>query len=204
MSRLMEIFGRQFGSPSGMGGKICFALQNTFNSYMYYEMLEVVNAKENDRVLDIGYGNGYFIQKLYDRYHSDIYGIDISDSAMENAVKRNRKAMNEGALHLSVGDCCDIPFEDETFDKVTSINTIYFWKDTVRGLSEIRRVLKKDGVFYNALILKNILEKLPYTQTGFKYFDWEQLVRDGKRAGFRRVCIKEILKDSTVIVMYQR
>ena len=32
------------------------------------------------------------------------------------------------------GDCCDLAFDDLSFDVVTTINTIYFWEDTIKGL----------------------------------------------------------------------
>ena len=37
------------------------------------------------------------------------------------------------------------------FSRVLSINTIYFWNDAVKGLSEIRQVLKHGKSFYNVL-----------------------------------------------------
>ncbi|MBP3916587.1 MAG: methyltransferase domain-containing protein [Clostridium sp.] len=50
-------------------------------------------------------------------------------------------------LCLSIGYCCNLLYDDDFFDVVTTINTIYFWNDTKKGLEEIYRVLKGDGVF---------------------------------------------------------
>ncbi|WP_363253908.1 methyltransferase domain-containing protein [Clostridium sp.] len=46
-----------------------------------------------------------------------------------------------------MGYCCNLLYDDDFFDVVTTINTIYFWNDTKKGLEEIYRVLKGDGVF---------------------------------------------------------
>lgn len=54
------------------------------------------------------------------------------------------------------------------FAAVTSINTVYFWNNTVKGLSEIRRVLKLGATFYNVVYTKEWLDKLFYTKKGFQ------------------------------------
>lgn len=117
----------------------------------------------------------------------DLYGIDISDDAKKMATKKNKNAAKENHLHLSVGDCCNLPYEDDTFDAVTSINTVYFWKDTVKGLSEIRRVLKAGKSFYNVVYTKEYLDTIKYTQIGYKKFEPEEFKEYGRQAGFEHV-----------------
>ncbi len=80
-----------------------------------------------------------------------MYGIDISEDMKKNASKQNRKALEYNHLFLEIGDCCNLPYEDNMFSRVLSINTIYFWNDAVKGLSEIRQVLKHGKSFYNVL-----------------------------------------------------
>ena len=48
------------------------------------------------------------------------------------------------------------------------MNTIYFWNDTIKGLQEVHRVLKDGGVFYNAVLTKENLDKLFYTKTDLR------------------------------------
>lgn len=55
-------------------------------------------------------------------------------------------------------------FPTEMFDAVTSVNTIYFWSDTVKGLTEINRVLKDRGIFVSAVYSQEWLKKLSYTK----------------------------------------
>jgi len=57
-------------------------------------------------------------------------------------------------MHLAIGDCCRLYFSDATFDAITSVNTIYFWQDYLKGLKEIYCVLKADGVFSNVVYSK--------------------------------------------------
>ena len=44
------------------------------------------------------------------------------------------------------GTAESIPFENDFFSKVSAVNTIYFWPDLEKGLEEIKRVLKSEGV----------------------------------------------------------
>ena len=88
------------------------------------------------------------------------------------------------------------------FDAITTINTIYFWDDTLKGLEEIYRTLKIGGIFYNAVYSKEFLKKLSYTKKGFKFFEKEDYITLGKKAGFSDVFIKEIIKRKSYIISY--
>jgi SAM-dependent methyltransferase len=105
---------------------------------------------------------------------------------------------------LALGDCCDLQFPDETFDAVTSINTIYFWRDTGTGLSEIRRVLKADGIFVNAVYSQEWLKRVSYTKKGFKFFSKQDYISDGKKAGFSDVMVEDIVKGKSFRIVYRK
>ena len=107
-------------------------------------------------------------------------------------------------MHLKVGDCCDLPYEDDMFAAVTSINTVYFWTDTVKGLSEIRRTLKKGKSFYNIVYTKEYLNTIKYTQIGYKKFEPEELIEYGKQAGFGSIELKEIISGKSYGVIYTK
>lgn len=187
-----EYIGSQFSNPRGIGGKICCIIMNIMNKSMYYNVANMVSLSSSSKLLDIGYGNGYLIQKLYHKSKSNFYGIDISEDILKNASKKNRKGIVRKKIHLSIGDCCNMKYKDNFFDTVTSVNTVYFWKDTKKGFSEIYRVLKKDGVFLNAFYSKEFLQQLKYTRVGFQYFEPKEIKDLAKKAGFSDVMIKKL------------
>ena len=86
----------------------------------------MINLQINENILDIGYGNGHLLKMIYKKNPVNMYGIDISNDAKDMAIKKNKEAASVGRLHLKVGDCCALPYEDDMFDAVTSINTVYF------------------------------------------------------------------------------
>lgn len=204
MSKFSEYIGRQFGNPHGFVGKVCCVIMNVINRKMYKRTVALIDAKPDDKVLDIGYGNGYLLKCLHKKTKSDLYGIDISGAMLELATKKNKEAAKQGKLHLQVGDCCDLSYEDDTFAAISSINTVYFWRDTRKGLSEIYRVLKTGGTFFNVVYTKKFLDGLAYTKKGFKKYEPEQLIDLGKQVGFHRISVKDIVKGKSFVVIYSK
>lgn len=204
MRKFSDYIGSQFGNPRGFIGKCCCLVMNIINKKMYKKIVNMVHLTRQSKVLDIGYGNGYLIKRLYKIYQTNIYGIDISEDMKNDAVKRNYKAVHSGKINLEIGDCCQLAYSDEFFDAVTSINTIYFWNDTVKGLQEIHRTLKSEGVFYNVVYTKDWLQKLSYTKTGFKFFTKDDFVRLGYQAGFTDIRIQDIVKGKSFVIVYKK
>ncbi len=131
MNKFTEYIGSQFGNPRGFVGSVCCLIMNTINKKMYRKTVELMQEGGIDRdakVLDIGYGNGYFLQQAGRKCGAELYGVDISADMKAKAEQRNRRAKAAGRLHLEIGDCCDLPYEDEMFSAAASINTVYFWK----------------------------------------------------------------------------
>lgn len=79
MSKFTEYIGRQFGNPHGFVGRICCCLMNIINRAMYNKTVSLLELSETDRVLDIGYGNGYLLEHIYNKTRANLYGIDISE-----------------------------------------------------------------------------------------------------------------------------
>ena len=203
--KFSEYIGSQFGEPRGPVGKICCLIMNRINRAMYKNILMQLGTKKyfgNKNILDIGCGNGYMIKKLYRRTGADIYGTDISEDMVLAAKKRNKKAVDKGKLSVSQGDVCTLDFESGSMDIVTSVNTIYFWNSPQQGMEETCRVLKKGGVFYNAVYSKQWLQKLSYTKKGFRFFELEDYAELGRKAGFSKVTINETVRGKSFCITY--
>lgn len=204
MSKFTEYIGSQFGNPHGFIGRVCCVIMNVINKAMYKNTVSAIDINSGDKVLDIGYGNGYLLHLIYKKCNTELYGIDISADMKKQAVKRNKKAEKNGQLFLEIGDCCDLPYENNVFSVVSSINTVYFWNDVVKALTEIRRVLKMDKSFYNVVYTKEWLDTLSYTEKGFKKYDPEQLIEFGRAAGFEQIQVKDIIKGKSFVVIYTK
>ena len=74
------------------------------------------------------------------------YGIDISAESVAKAQKVNADVLNKRAFIIQ-GSAEKLPYEDEKFDLVTAVETVYFWPNLPDCLQEVRRVLKSGGKF---------------------------------------------------------
>jgi len=95
------------------------------------------------KVLDLGCGAGHGSNLLAEKY-SQVTGLDISIDAIDYA-KKNWSRPN---IDFIVGDSMSIPFESGSFDVVAAFEVFEHLSDWKKFLSEIRRVLKKDGTLY--------------------------------------------------------
>lgn len=91
-------------------------------------------------LLDIGCGAGGALVVARD-LGAEVAGLDASTNFV--AIARERLP----GARIEVGEMEDMPFDDETFDIATGINSFQFVGDIVRALAEAGRVLKKGGTF---------------------------------------------------------
>ncbi|MGK7313012.1 MAG: class I SAM-dependent methyltransferase [Candidatus Longimicrobiales bacterium M2_2A_002] len=121
----------------------------------------VINGAHGD-VLEIGVGTGRNLE-LYPP-DADVTGIDISERMLERA--RARASSLERSPELRVADAESLPFEDDRFDTVTATCVFCSVDDPVRGLEEVRRVVKPDG---EVRLLEHVRPRNPVLG---KIFDW--------------------------------
>jgi len=202
MNKISRYIGSQFGNPRGFIGKICCICMNIINKKMYMKIVSLLSDEKD--ILDIGYGNGFLEKEMYRKTRSKIKGIDISEDMKNAACKRNKAGVEAGDIELSIGDCCKLKYEYESFDAVTTVNTIYFWEDTAKGLREIRRVLRNDGTFFNAVYTKEWMNRTSYTKEGFKLFEKEEYISLAKEAGFSDVRIIDIIEGTNFLIVCKK
>ncbi|TAF65993.1 MAG: class I SAM-dependent methyltransferase [Cytophagales bacterium] len=121
-----------------------------------YNLHEFKNFK-GKKVLDVGCGNGYVLSK-FAKEGAEVYGVDITDKAIELTTKRFDLLDLKG--NFQVANAEQLPFEDETFDCVTSMGVLHHVPDTIKAVSEVHRVLKKDGRLIVMFYHKNSIKYL--------------------------------------------
>jgi SAM-dependent methyltransferase len=204
MSKLGEYLSNQCGNPHGLIGKIMTWAMNRANNTMYKGIVDELEIQDNSRILDVGFGNGYLETLIMKKRKCYIEGIDISEDMVKKAISLNRKYVESGNMKFGLGDCCSMDYKEGEFDVVTTMNTIYFWKDTRKGMSEVYRVLKSGGVFYNAVIKKENLDRIFYTGSGFKKLKNEEYIEIGRDVGFANVEIKPLGHGYGQLVIYRK
>ena len=136
--------------------------------------------RSGESILELGCGSGYAIKLILDQNKAGkVVGLDLSPTVIRSAKIRNKKAVNEEKATLIQANVKSLPFEDEQFDKVFSIHTIYFWDDLSAAISEIIRVLTPGG----SLILTLCDGKNGENWDGIRSLIEEQLIPIMKNQG---------------------
>lgn len=137
---------RMFGRPKGVLGRLGGVIMARVNRNAAVQVIEVLDIRPDDKVLEVGFGPGVAIQLLLHRVPAgSVAGVDQSQEMVVQASARNAGALRSRKVDLRYGSVERLPFADETFDKALAINSMQVWPDARAGLREIWRVLKHDG-----------------------------------------------------------
>ena len=96
-------------------------------------------------VLDVGCGKGFMMHDFKNLMPNlNIRGVDVSEYAIENALEDMKP-------FVQTGNAKELPFEDNSFDLVISINTIHNLplEECKQALREVERVSRKDAFIVN-------------------------------------------------------
>ena len=183
-SELRELAG-QLRKPDGEQGIKVGEMMQFTNSNLISKAIEALGIRDNDTVLEIGPGNGSHIQTAFRileniRYH----GIDISETMIQEAEKVSNGNSN---VTFTLTDGKSIPFSSDTFDKIITANTIYFWDDPGQYSKEILRIMKAGGRLSIGFIPKSTMQHIPFAKYGFTMYDIESVRVLLEKAGLQNI-----------------
>jgi len=191
--RFIRFVGNNFGNPKGFMGKLFTKIMNVMNQKQYKAVLDNINLESNDIILDIGFGNGYLINKLLKKnIPIKIYGIEISKDMLNHVSKKHKRTVETGRLTLSLENIASTSFKNKTFNKIYAVNTMYFWNEPEKCFSEIKRILKPNGIFLNVIYAKEYLDKIIYTKYGFNKYSVDDIIKITEENGMKIIKIVEI------------
>ena len=131
------------------------AHKKNFNQAINWEFLQA-EVPNNAAILDFGCGYGRLINELITQGYQDVKGIDISEKMIERGLTENPE------LNLATFDGKRIPYEENSFDAIlvfAVLTSIPQDKDQLDILTEIKRVLKPNGLLYISDLLINTDER---------------------------------------------
>ena len=197
-----RIFSLQARKPSGVIGRFLMTkIFNDGNAELNAFVKDILSLQEENKVLEIGFGPGKLINEMAAITTDGVVtGIDFSQVMLKKASKLNKQYISKGKVILRKGECSSLPFDNESFDKLCSINTLYFWKEPGQNFSEMFRVIKSGGKIVIGFRDDKQMNNLNLSADVFSYYSQEDVVNMLAEAGFANAHIKE--KEGRPFVSY--
>ena len=101
-----------------------------------HKLMEKYKIPKFGNFLDVGCAKGFLLHDVKKKYPTiNVYGLDISKYAIENSMESIKNK-------IRIGNCSDLPFEDNFFDASVAINTIHNLEldECKNAIKEIQRV----------------------------------------------------------------
>src|SRR5882672_3248001 len=107
------------------------------------QTIAVMDLKPADRVLDLGCGTGWASRRLaWIVSAGEVVGLDVADEMLRRAEQTSAGINN---LRFVWGSAESIPAKDNSFDKVLSVESFYYYADQGKALDELLRVIAPGG-----------------------------------------------------------
>lgn len=186
----LENLEKQLGCPEGLDGIEVAVRMSVANKNLICSTIDQLTLKKEERVLELGHGNCShlpYVLKQANEIHYD--GLEISETMHSEAKRINQNFSKELNSNFHLYNGIDLPFPSESFDKIFTVNTLYFWSDPRKLLSEINRVLKPRGEFFMSIVDKQFMKQLPFVGNRFNLYSVDDIVN--------------LFGDSNFVVIYQ-
>ncbi len=168
----MQELERQLSHPTGQTGIEVANMLNETNIGMTLSTIELLDLKDNNVVLELGHGNCSHLAKLLSKAHNIHYhGLEVSETMFQEAKRINKDLEAGHAISFQLYDGEKIPFPDAMFDRIMTVNTLYFWSSPKKFINEIGRTLKPGGHCVITYVQKAFMEKLPFVGEIFHLYD---------------------------------
>lgn len=187
--------------PQGNEGKMMLNRMNNEHYDLTTWALSFFDFNESDLILDIGCGGGRTLNRMAEYIRTGhLTGVDYSATSVEMSKEMNSSLIKIGKLDVISASVESLPFCDDSFDKIITVESFYFWPNPSENLREVFRVLKPGGKFllvaeiYDTDVLSDKQKEciIKYNLFNPTLSDFDFLLRD---AGFSDV--KVFTKEDT-------
>ena len=171
------------------------------------KLFEMLPDDFSGRLLDVPCGTLNLSSVQYKRLtKATITGLDYSEDMLAGARERVL-GMGLSTLSLMQGDVGSMPFPDESFDAVLSMNGFHVFPDKPKAYAETARVLKPGGLFFGCFyvrgerrrsdfVVKRILAKKGWFTPPFE-------TKEEARASLEHFCTRVELYNDKAMVWFR-
>lgn len=132
--------------------------------------IKLLKPQQPKKILDVATGTADFAIESLAINPDKVVGVDISEGMLSVGKKKIAKMGLEDKIELKLGDSEKLPFSNEQFDAVIVSFGVRNFENLEKGLSDIHRVLKKDGTL--VVLEFSQPESFPFKQIYNFYFKY--------------------------------
>lgn len=140
--------------PSRLALKFFWGLDDAAYKKFLTQAFAGIPKNFSGRLLEVPVGTGVLSLPIYLKLNdAEIYCLDYSDKMLDAARARADKLNLRGVKFIQ-GDVSALPFADNSFDLVLSVNGFHAFTDKLSAWTETYRVLKSGGTFCGCMYVK--------------------------------------------------
>lgn len=161
--QVTQMFDNISGSYDGLNRVISLGIDVKWRK----KVVALVTEKNPETILDIATGTGDLVILMTATSAKKIIGLDISAGMLEVGKQKIEDKNLTEKIDMILGDSENIPFPDNHFDAITVSFGIRNFETLDKGLAEIYRVLKPNGIF--VILETSVPTKFPFKQ-GYTFY----------------------------------
>lgn len=184
---LSDVRAEQLRMPRGSMAPLVAQSLNRRNRALIEEAIAALDVHPGQRVLDVGFGGALSLVLLAGAVEDGhVAGIDPSPEMVAGARRLLSAHLKRrgGRMRVEWGAAEAVPFEDGSFDRALTCQTIYFWEDLDAGLLELYRVLVPGGRLAVAMMPLELQLQFGFADRGYRVLSHGQLMACLERTGF--------------------
>ncbi|MEO8240157.1 MAG: class I SAM-dependent methyltransferase [Flavobacterium sp.] len=182
----LQAIASQLKHPTGEKGIEMANMMHETNINMTRHSIQNLNISTANKILELGHGNAGHLEFLLQQAEKlTYYGLEMSELMFQEARQINRNFVSQKQAFFSLYDGNIIPFQDSFFDKIFTVNTIYFWQEPEKLLLEIYRILKPNGNFCLTFADEGFMKQLPFTEYEFTLYNIEKAQQLIEKTAFK-------------------
>jgi ubiquinone/menaquinone biosynthesis C-methylase UbiE len=171
-------FSKQAQKPSGIFGRLFMSrIFDKGNLELNNFVKETLSVKESDHILEIGCGTGSLLKRIANELENGVIeGVDFSKTMISLAKKKNKKHILKKKAIIRPGNFDELQFENNSYDKIFSVNTIYFWRSPVSTISKAFDLLKANGTIVLGFHCKEEMEEMDLDENIFQLYSLQDVI----------------------------
>lgn len=196
-AQVEQMFDKISGNYDNLNRVISFGIDVKWRK----KVVALVAATNPEIVLDIATGTGDLAISLAKTNAKNIVGLDISEGMLAEGRKKIARENLSEKITMVQADSEALPYENNSFDAITVAFGVRNFENLEKGLAEILRVLKPDGIF--VVLETSVPTKFPYKQ-GYKFYTSTLLPVIGKIFSKDKVAYSYLSKSAAAFPFGER